>query len=114
MLAHVGHTLRVISRTGTDKKITSGDNLAHRIERTAQLVRPHRAQIFTLEPDVGAETFRQMGIPLQGCRRKHGAHGVFGCTGAGLKISHAGLTAPSSLKGQGIHRYALNSTAAFL
>ena len=90
--AHEGHPLRMISSRGTDKQPPfriGRQNLAHRVERTAQLVGSHRRQIFALEPDVGFEPFRQMRVAQKWCRGKNRAHGAFGCAGLILKLGHS-------------------------
>ncbi len=77
MLAHKGDALGVIARRGTDKHCLIRDHLAHRVERPAQLVRPHRAEILTLEPDVSTKAFRQHFVAHQRRFGKHLPH--LGC-----------------------------------
>ena len=74
MAAHERHALRVVSRRGADKNRLAGNDLAHGIERAAQLVGPHGAQVFALQPDVGVIARRQQVVAQQRGRRENAAH----------------------------------------
>ncbi len=97
MPAHERHTLRVITGAGADKPVGVGrhrQHLAHRIERPAQFVRPHRGQIFALEQNIRAIAIRQVFVPLQRCFGKHVTHGGLGGAGSILKTVHPVICGP--------------------
>jgi hypothetical protein len=59
MAAGIGHALRMIACTGANEMALVGGNgqpLAHGVERAANLVAAHGAQVFALQPDIRAKT----------------------------------------------------------
>ena len=103
MLAHIRHALRMVARAGADEQFLPL-LLAHSVERTADLVGPHRAEVLALEPDVRAIAVGQMGIPLQ--TEWAGNTVRIACSAARARVMKSVMTrfsGLSRLKGQGIH-----------
>ena len=102
MAAGIGHALRMVASAGTDEMLLAGvahTDLAHRVERPAQLVAAHRRQVFPLQEYLGAMAVGQVIVALQRrlgeeiAQRKGGLAGVVGKLGhaRGMTRSAAGI-----------------------
>ena len=113
MPAGIGHPLRMVPGTGTDKPplVRMGCKmLAQRREGPAQLVAAHGAKVFALQPDLGVKLLAQMIIPLQRCFRKQLAQGAGGSTGGVGELGHRAIKPAVGTKTRGARSKALPLT----